>query len=441
MIIDKGRTFGRKGILMLHTNYPVDNERLLNNIPGGVAIYRFVDPLELLYYNDGICELSGHTRDEYYDIIKDNAIHIVFEEDRTLLLQEIMRASFEERDIDFTYRIYHKHRDFTWVHLSATFIELDTDGYPIYYAIFMDISDERRVQKKLLEIAEHDHLTGVYNRISFERRVEESLSKLEEGDSAFLMLDIDNFKQINDFFGHIKGDEVLCMISHNLTKVFGQHHIVARIGGDEFAVFMMEANAEVSIVQKIEDFRSISNMDYRYQDSNIHLSCSFGIAYAPKDGSTYTTLYVNADKALLFAKNKGKDQYQIYGEYMTPPSSLLLQNMEWLLDEGTNAIYVCNSETYELLYMNKFARQMAGTKGNLYLGKSCYKELMHRDSRCPFCKMEHMKQDIFSERSFQIPNTTTHLLLKGKLINWNGIKAHVEFITYDHEKTGEVKEI
>ncbi|MDU7028990.1 diguanylate cyclase domain-containing protein [Robinsoniella peoriensis] len=410
-----------KGIYEFDLNY------LINHIPGGIAIYKLADPLKILYFNDGVCALSGHSREEYWEIVESDAIEIVLEEDRKELNNEIIAAVSENRKIDATYRIRHKDGGVVWIHLSALRIR-EEGGFPIYYAIFMDISEERNTQRHLSELAERDSLTGALNRISFEQKIEKYLSGHETDMSAFLMLDIDNFKQINDFLGHTKGDEILCRITKLLKETFGEGSFVARMGGDEFAVFVTGISMEEELTMLIQKFFRISCAEYDYQDSKIYMSCSMGISRVPKDGFQYMELYTKADKVLLFAKNNGKNQYRFFGELMSTPSSLLLRNMEWLLDEGTNAIYICNVENYELLYMNKLARQMANTQGNTYIGKKCYKELMHLNDPCPFCKISSMKRESFCERRFKVPYSGTELLMKGKIINWNGIKAHVEFI-------------
>lgn len=409
-------------------NFEFDMDFFINHVPGGIAIYKLTDPVELLYFNDGVCALTGHTREEYSAIIAEDGMSTVYNKDRPLLEAEIVSAIAEDRKVDFTYRICHKTEGLVWVHLSAV-KRGELNGERIYYAMFMDISSERKTQKLLKELAERDNLTGAFNRIAFEKEIEEHLLKSEELPSAFIMLDIDNFKRINDFLGHTKGDEVLCMTAGLLTVVFGEEALVARMGGDEFAVFIPSVRSFDGLVELVEQFCQRIKRDYAYQDSSIPLSCSLGIAFAPKDGDSYTSLYANADKALLCAKDNGKAQYQFFGDFIEPASSLRLRNMEWLLDEGTSGIYVCNSETYELLYMNKLCHQMAGVKGNTYLGKKCYEELMHMDAPCPFCKMKDMKIDQFLERRFAVPKTDTILSMKGKLIKWNGIKAHVEFIS------------
>ena len=407
--------------------YEFDLTYLVNHIPGGIAIYKLADPLEILYFNDGVCALSGHSRDEYLKIVEFDAIEIVFEEDRKELKNEIIAAVTQNRKVDATYRIKHKNGGLVWIHLSALRIQ-EKEGVPVYYAIFMDISDERNTQRQLSELAERDSLTGALNRISFEQKIERYLNGHAMDMSAFLMLDIDNFKQINDFLGHTKGDEILCRITKLLKETFGESSFVARMGGDEFAVFVTGVSTVEELTLHVQKFFANSSEEYDYQDSKIYMSCSMGISRVPKDGIQYMELYTNADKALLFAKNNGKNQYRFFGELMSSPSSLLLRNMEWLLDEGTNAIYICNVENYELLYMNKLARQMANTQGNSYIGKKCYKELMHLDAPCPFCKMSVMKRESFCERIFKVPYSGMDLLMKGKLINWNGIRAHVEFI-------------
>lgn len=296
-------------------DYIFDKDFLINHVPGGIAIYRLADPLEILYFNDGVCALSGHTREEYLEIVGSDAMNIVYEEDCLPLKDEIEAAVSEKRRVDFTYRIRHKDRGSVWVHLSAINIQ-KADEDLIYYAIFMDISDERKTHKILRDIAEHDSLTGAFNRIGFERKIKEYLLKNEAALSAFIMLDIDNFKQVNDFLGHTKGDGLLCRISDLLKDVFGTKSFVGRIGGDEFAVFVTAAVSEKELTELLERFHRISGAEYNYQDSEVCMSCSMGVALFPRDGYNFAHLYANADRALIYAKNTGKNQYQFFGRYM-----------------------------------------------------------------------------------------------------------------------------
>lgn len=411
-------------------NFQLVPDDLLDNVPGGLAVYKITDTFETLYYNDGVCALTSHTREEYEKVIQQNAMDIVYPRDRKRLGDEIMKACKEKRKVEISYRIMRNHGGVVWIHLSATLRDVPGEGV-FCYAIFMDISGEREVQDLLSERVEKDSLTGLLDRIGFEKRIEAVLDSEKEDSAAFIMLDIDNFKQVNDRYGHTKGDESLCSLAKILQQVFGQHSFIARMGGDEFAVFLknVKVKSKEQLDIKMEEFFNAIVQSHNEVEQNIYLSCSVGIAMAPTDGTSFHELYANADKALLFAKNNGKNQYHYFDEELEQSFMLPMSNLEWLLDATSNGIYICNAETYELMYLNRILRELCGIKGNEYIGKTCYSFLLGQEKPCSMCVVSKMNREQFLEREFSVPKPYKSLILKGKVFNWNGVQAHIEFVT------------
>ncbi|MEG0841243.1 MAG: sensor domain-containing diguanylate cyclase [Erysipelotrichaceae bacterium] len=402
--------------------------KLINNVPGGLAIYRIGETFETLYFNDGVCLLTGHTRSEYAKIINHDAMDIVYQGDQVVLGNEIKNAITYNRKINISYRIIHKNGQLVWVHLSGNIKNVEGRGLLIY-AIFMDISDERKVQALLSERAEKDSLTGLLNRVGFETRITNNLSERKNRNSAFIMLDVDNFKQINDDYGHTSGDNMLCFVAEALTNIFYKDSYISRMGGDEFAVFVSDVESKRELNNLIEQFYLAIKNKQNSDINTLYITCSLGIALAPKDALVYQDLYANADQALFFAKRNGKNQYHFYSKGMKHNQPSLLSNVEWILDETSNGVYITNSETYELLYVNKVTKNLCNIKGDEYLGKKCYEALLGKTKPCEVCKLNKMEYDEFLEREYVIEKPLRYLILKGKLFNWNGIKAHVEFVT------------
>ncbi|MBQ8781931.1 MAG: GGDEF domain-containing protein [Oscillospiraceae bacterium] len=165
-----------------------------------------------------------------------------------------------------------------------------------------------------------DRLTGVNNKRSFEEAVEKSLSSDDKKSmGVLLILDVDNFKGVNDTLGHSYGDKVLENIGVILKATFRSSDILGRIGGDEFAVYMSipqnEHTNSVSIITaRCEALCAAFRNNYTGEDNSYKISTSIGAAIA--DGSTkdFASLYKNADKALYSSKHKGKDTYTIYSK-------------------------------------------------------------------------------------------------------------------------------
>ncbi len=158
---------------------------------------------------------------------------------------------------------------------------------------------------RLKELAQRDLLTGILNKIALERRAEHYLDRVEEtGTVALLIFDLDNFKDINDSFGHPCGDYVLRETAIKLKTVFHSGGEIGRIGGDEFAVVL--SGEDVTHAKRMGEqmLPEISNI--RWQNKPVGASLSIGICLCSKPGVSYAQLYKEADGALYEAKNSGK---------------------------------------------------------------------------------------------------------------------------------------
>jgi diguanylate cyclase (GGDEF)-like protein len=163
-----------------------------------------------------------------------------------------------------------------------------------------------------------DLLTGILNKKSFEETVTERLNdSLSIENHALLLIDLDNFKGVNDTLGHAYGDQVLAKIGSILRATFSSEDFLGRIGGDEFCVFMNstpgdDAPYEDYVKQKCSGICEAFRSNYTGDDGSYKISGSIGVAMFPKDGATFEEMYSASDKALYFAKNSGKDTYAFY---------------------------------------------------------------------------------------------------------------------------------
>lgn len=164
-----------------------------------------------------------------------------------------------------------------------------------------------------VEHAARDRLTGLLNREGFETRVEEFL-KAPDPSGILLLLDLDNFKTINDTLGHPRGDQVLKDFSGALRKIFRRQDLVGRIGGDEFTVFIPNQLSREVLEKKLEEIRRISAGILQEYRKAYGFSVSMGAAFVQKRTESCKALYERADTALYIAKKLGKDQYYINRE-------------------------------------------------------------------------------------------------------------------------------
>lgn len=170
------------------------------------------------------------------------------------------------------------------------------------------VEEKQRIQNE----ADRDALTGIYNRTGYEKRVHE-LSETYGADASviFAVLDLDNFKSVNDSLGHAGGDEALRLLASRLDRMSGENTIVARYGGDEFVVCMFAVDKADG--QKIfEALVDGMNTDMNYQGRIHHLSISLGAVYA-ESVLPHAVLFVEADKVLYQVKSAGKNNFKLIG--------------------------------------------------------------------------------------------------------------------------------
>ncbi|MEG1524775.1 MAG: EAL domain-containing protein [Clostridia bacterium] len=270
-----------------------------------------------------------------------------------------------------------------------------------------------------------DQMTGLLNRVNAETMINQRLNTAV-GSCVMLMIDIDNFKKINDSSGHAYGDKVIVSVAEKIRPAFRQDDIIARMGGDEFAVLIRNMNdlalCELKAQELCKSMRSIM-----IDGKNAGITCSIGIAATSDRKQTFKELYKNADKALYRAKCGGRNMVSVYGkESMATTMTKWINDAEGVLDAINDSIYVCDKDTYELIYANENVCRFAGITREECKGKTCYEVLMHKTMPCEFCSLSKMSEDKVYTRLFQMPNIPMIFLMRGKIINWKGSMIHLE---------------
>lgn len=190
-----------------------------------------------------------------------------------------------------------------------------SDGAVAYYSTIMkDISDRKQMEARLDYMASHDPLTGVLNRVRFQEQLQRELERARRGlaSGALLYLDLDNFKQINDRFGHLAGDETLKRITTALQKQLGEGALLARVGGDEFAVLLPGATAEDAWALARRLLAALESVSLGFPEAGIPLRASIGIATYPDQGTTVQELLSRSDASMYAVKRKGGHRVGLY---------------------------------------------------------------------------------------------------------------------------------
>jgi len=182
--------------------------------------------------------------------------------------------------------------------------------------IILNILNKTLYNRNAMELqnrADMDLLTGLFNKMATERRIQEHLEGQGKDEPAMLcVLDIDNFKKINDTLGHAFGDQVLATLGVKLKAQFRSSDIIGRIGGDEFIVFLKKIPND-DIMNKEADKLMTFFKDFKAGDYvKYSATASVGVAMYPEDGKTFEQLYKAADKGVYHSKQQGKNQLTLY---------------------------------------------------------------------------------------------------------------------------------
>ncbi len=195
-----------------------------------------------------------------------------------------------------------------WVHNKVRFLTDIETGHLCALLTAKDIDAEKKEEQDLIMSAQMDRMTMVLNRETTMKYIREILVKQPDANHVLLMLDVDNFKNLNDTYGHQTGDEFLINLATELKHHFRESDVVGRIGGDEFFALMKNV-PDLSIVPRKADqiLETIIAICDNYE--GINLSGSLGISIYPENGDTVEKLYAKADEALYQAKRRGKNQF------------------------------------------------------------------------------------------------------------------------------------
>ena len=170
--------------------------------------------------------------------------------------------------------------------------------------------DMNRKMEEITYKSYHDSMTGLYNREYAEKNIDRLIE--EAGKGAFAMIDLDNFKYLNDAYGHISGDDAICVVANILEESSKGRGFSFRLGGDEFGIFLNVYESRADVEKFISDLFGEYNRQAVEKDFLVNSSLSIGIALAYDDGKNFEELYSAADKALYCAKRDGKNGYCFY---------------------------------------------------------------------------------------------------------------------------------
>ena len=265
------------------------------------------------YYREGMSYSEFLSLQIQYTVAPDERSYV-----RDNLSPEHLQQSYQNgiKDLVLEYQGYDTKGQPIWreceIHLNQ---DWQTENIIAYLAV-KNIDADKQKEFMLLEKASRDYLTGLYNRGGAEELINQYLKEMngrENVNCMFVLLDLDNFKEMNDTLGHQMGDRVLQDVAAVLQNHFREYDIVSRLAGDEFVVLVKEMPPEI-LEKNMQVLLKKLEKQYNLGDEAVLISASIGVSIWPGHGSSFAELYRKADLALYHAKDAGKKTFVVYGE-------------------------------------------------------------------------------------------------------------------------------
>lgn len=295
--------------------------KVMKNVPFGLVVSSEGRERKVYYVNPMAYRMLGYTREEYVEKVQGGWSRFV-----DIDLRTVMREHHEEiltgEPFELTALAKTKDGDKKWLsfRVMVSIDIISTGVKPVSYITITDVTEKvernrryAREREYLQDCAARDSMTRLLNRGTMEERIGEELESAAEGQSyAYIAIDLDNFKQINDVYGHWAGDCVIMGMSDILREVYGNNARIGRMGGDEFAVFLPDVKDRARIQSQADEvLRRLRGQKEMIGMAN-EPTASIGIAFGPEDGTSFRELYHRADEALYQVKKEEKNSIAIY---------------------------------------------------------------------------------------------------------------------------------
>ena len=219
----------------------------------------------------------------------------------------------EKSEIKVEFPVKSSAKPSRWIKAQGKAIRGSSEEEVFLYGIMTDVTDQKLQQEYIDHLAHYDYLTNLPNRISFMEKLQE---EIEKGLPLYILLmDIDNFKEINDTLGHVWGDKVLKAVAQKLLEQACPNMFISRFGGDEFLILMTDRDS-CDLEECIKQIRFMFSQPIQIERNEFTLKFSMGITRYPEDSTDIDQLIMNADTALYQVKRSGKNHHLLYNKEM-----------------------------------------------------------------------------------------------------------------------------
>ncbi|MDG3085821.1 EAL domain-containing protein [Vibrio hannami] len=355
-----GKVMGTIGMTRNVTNRKLIEEQLMiagtvfeNSVEGVIITDRLGN---IVYVNQAFCEVTGYSQAE---AIGRNPRFLKSGRHDKAFYEEMWGALVEEGR--WKGELWNRRKDgAVYPELSTISVVYDEKGDACnYVSVFVDISQQKQSEAELIHMAYHDPLTDLPNRLKLSNQIEHEIHHVKRhgGRLATIFIDVDHFKHINDTYGHLIGDEVLCEVADRLEECVREEDTVARIGGDEFVVLISGVSNVDNVMVVVNKLMALFGTQIELSNNKKHrLTGSVGISLYPEDGEDSDTLLRNADAAMYRAKQNGRNNYAFYTQSLTQESESHLRLQEAMHDALEN-------DDFRLVYQPQYNIQSGRLTG------------------------------------------------------------------------------
>jgi diguanylate cyclase (GGDEF)-like protein/PAS domain S-box-containing protein len=296
---------------------------LVANIPGAIYRCAMKSDWEMMFMSAEIERISGYPAADFVGNQARSYESVIHVDDRAEVEREVSARVAQREPFVLEYRILRADGELRWVHEQGRGV-FAADGTVLFLdgAIF-DITDRKLLEEQLAHLAYHDALTGLPNRVLFREHVERAIARAHRSGYGVgvLFIDLDDFKLVNDSFGHAVGDDLLREVARRMRFVVRETDVVARQGGDEFLVLIADipAGEETTTAEAVRT--AASSLAERLRDAlaapmvlsgvEVDVSAIIGISTHPHDAETADELLKGADVAMYEVKANGRDGHAL----------------------------------------------------------------------------------------------------------------------------------
>ncbi|TAM46698.1 MAG: EAL domain-containing protein [Gammaproteobacteria bacterium] len=282
-------------------------------------------------FNRAAEKLFGWTESEVVGAYISQLVASEQSEKREDYLQHFLRAELR-RLINREGEVTGRYKDGSTFPMALKITEMSLEGKTLYIGMVSDISERKAMLQHLKDMAEHDGLTGLYNRTFFQEELERVVERVQRDPgqcAALLYIDLDNFKYVNDTLGHAAGDRVLLEISSILHKRLRKTDMLARLGGDEFAVLLYNARHDVA-AQAAEALRQrLAEYAFRERGEAVDIGCSIGVTLVTGESKSAEEALSQADLACYLAKRGGRNRVHMFDPADATNAETMSLDMGW----------------------------------------------------------------------------------------------------------------